>query len=371
MKLKEKERKKMDKKENKELLRELREILELLNTNKFFTSIFLLFGAIVAGEIFLPNYTTAILMAVWNVASEAGISTAENIRQAWSRIKNFGQEVSNYVERNRTVIFGAFFIYTCLTTILLVVGFAREINIIFMAGVIMLVLPLFIFGYVQKKIGVFIGEKGGKWLKSGDNKTTLGVIIFLFALEFVIIGTTWFIMATVLFAFVAMAVAAIKGKSPDPMEGLKRLTYGFFSIILIFLFTFLLAQKFDSVNRTLSSTIEMLRVHSVLSSVERADKNQVVENIIKETEASPYRRALVDAPLFFTAQNGVDIENTFELGVRIKSNEIVSVIKNRPEVTDKYGKIWIYVRYQNSNNRFFTGYVQNRWFTTVEYDELL
>lgn len=361
----------MDKKENKDqLLKELREILELLNGNKFFTGIFLLFGAMVAGEIFLSNYTTTLLSALWNVIREAGITSAENGRAAWSRIKNFGQAVYNYAERNRPVIFGSILIYTMLTSILIVVGFAKEIGIVLMIGIVMAILPLIFFGYVQKKIGVFIGEKGGRWYKAGENKTTLGLIILIFAIEFVIIKTTWFILITVLFVAIAMAAAAIKGKSPDPMEGLKRLTYGFFSIVLIFVFTFLLAQRFDSVNRTLNTTMEALRVHSVLSSVERADQNQVLENIITETEASPYRRASVDAPLYFSAQNGVDIENTFERGANIKTGEMVSVIKNRPHITDKFGKIWIYVRYQNPNKRFFTGYVQNRWFETVENDEL-
>lgn len=332
---------------------ELTTFLEKLSERVFLSSVIGLTILVITAGIFIPKSTELILTELVKLAGNIGGKAINGVTWVAERIPGFLRRVDQYIRRNGAMWLTIIFAYIILTILFIMLGYSFENNWLFGAGTILLIAPIIALGYIQKKIGNIFKEKSpnNSWIKNGNDKITIAVLIGLFALEFMLLHTIWFIIATVLFMAVAFTGAFFFKKSPQPLESLKKLAYLYTGVTFLFIFIALMAEH----NATAKSVMERVASFNYLKIVERNDQTEIINNIAKETEKSPWRLTSIDTEMRYGAFDGIDVEKEYKVRTVIPANSAVQIIKDYT-FTDKFGKVWVHVKYGSKD-----GWAQNRW----------
>lgn len=334
-----------------DILNILKIILEKLSNN-IVLSVFGLAILLILSETLMPRSSKRIIERLTNLKNNVVSFTRDEWRDIKNFISDFSRRMYGYVNQNRMRWLFFFFLYITTTIVSLFIGYNFEVNWLLGIGTVLLMTPIIFIGYVQKKIGrILKNEKGHPWIKSGDAKITLAVLIGLFALEFMLLHTVLFLVVTALFLSIAFISAGLLRKSLEPLESLKKLTFVFVGLTFLYIFVLLVAPY----STTANSIIGYVNSYNYLKIVERNDQAEIITNIAKENEKSPWRLTSIDTEMRYGAYNGIDVEKEYKVRTVIPVNSAVQIIKDYT-FTDKYGKIWVHVKYGNKD-----GWAQNRW----------
>ncbi len=333
-------------------LDKLEGLMEKLSGHKFISSVLGMGVLLILAETLLPESSSRIITSLVGLTTAIIDRTATEIGNIRTSVIDLGNTIRDYANRNRPKWIFFFFLYITTTIVSLFIGYNFEVNWLLGMGTVLLMTPIIFIGYVQKKIGrILKNEKGHPWIKSGDAKITLAVLIGLFALEFMLLHTVLFLVVTALFLSIAFISAGLLRKSLEPLESLKKLTFVFVGVTFLYVFVLLVAPY----STTANSIIGYISSYNYLKIVERNDQAEIITNIAKENEKSPWRLTSIDTEMRYGAYNGIDVEKEYKVRTVIPANSAVQIIKDYT-FTDKFGKVWVHVKYGNKD-----GWAQNRW----------
>lgn len=341
-------------------LDKLEGLMEKLSGHKFISSVLGIGILLILAETLLPNSSSRIITSLVGLTTAIIHRTATEIGNIGTSVIDLGNTIRDYANRNRPKWLFFFFLYIAVTNISLFIGYSLENNWLFGAGTILLISPIIALGYIQKKIGnIFKGKSpDNSWIKNGNDKITIAVLIGLFALEFMLLHTIWFIIATVLFMAVAFTGAFFFKKSPQPLESLKKLAYLYTGVTFLFVFIALMAEH----NATAKSVMERVSSFNYLKIVERNDQTEITNNIAKETEKSPWRLTTIATEMRYGAYDGIDVKKEYKVRSIIPPGQPVRVIKDFT-FTDKFQRLWVHVEYNGlegwAENSFLTENISN------------
>lgn len=345
-----------------DILNILKIILEKLSNN-IVLSVFGLAILLILSETLMPRSSKRIIERLTNLKNNVVSFTRDEWRDIKNFISDFSRRMYGYVNQNRMRWLFFFFLYITTTIVSLFIGYNFEVNWLLGIGTVLLMTPIIFIGYVQKKIGrILKNEKGHPWIKSGDAKITLAVLIGLFALEFMLLHTVLFLVVTALFLSIAFISAGLLRKSLEPLESLKKLTFVFVGLTFLYIFVLLVAPY----STTANSIIGYVNSYNYLKIVERNDQTEIINNIAKETEKSPWRLTKIATEMRYGAYDGIDVKKEYKVRTVIPQSQPVRVIKDF-EFFDKYQRQWIHVEYNG-----LEGWVENSHLTkNISNDEAL
>jgi hypothetical protein len=227
--------------------------------------------------LFYPDFTCRLISKIYKNVSD--------------QVKKLLDKTKSAVKKIRVNVIVISLTYTIITGIFIYSGIDSESKTIFVIGVVLLLMPMFVFGISLKHFGKVLKKR----LEQKDNNILiiigefligLGILIALTALEWLLLGSAkYFKFVALFYLAVAFQGAATQTKSPAIWQSLTRLAYFCLGLTLSGLLYWYLYQEYEPLQRFTDSHVGWFRSINKLSSAVRDDK-AIVNDVLTDNEVT-------------------------------------------------------------------------------------